>query len=139
MAGKSDVLEQELLTFLFNGTAISLPANFYIALHSADPTDAGNQTANEVTTAEYDNYARQAVVRTAGGWTVTPPDTVNPVAEIAFPAATGGTGVTANFWSVGELTTGTGKIYYHGPITPPIVIANGVQPKPTTATNVTED
>ena len=139
---KSNTLEQEILAFLFNGTAIPAPgASFHIALHSGDPTDAGDQTSNEVTTAEFDNYARVAVIRTAGGWAIsgTTPTTVNPVAEIAFTAATGGTGVTATHFSVGELASGAGKIYYHGAITPPIVIADGVQPKLTTATNITED
>ena len=42
--------------------------SFYISLHSADPGEAGNQSTNEIS---YTGYARVAVNRTAGGWTLT--------------------------------------------------------------------
>jgi hypothetical protein len=42
--------------------------NFYISLHTANPA-GGNQTTSECT---YTSYARVAVVRSAGGWTVMP-------------------------------------------------------------------
>ena len=90
--------------------------------------------------AQYPEYARQQLTRTGtADWALTPPNTINPVADIAFPTSTGGTGATALAWSVGTLMSGAGDILYHGPIAPQIAISVGVQPVLTTATNVTED
>lgn len=40
----------------------------YVSLHTGDPGEAGDQTTNEAT---YAGYARVAVARDSGGWTVT--------------------------------------------------------------------
>jgi hypothetical protein len=140
---KSNTLENDILLLLFNATAIADLAendttspltNLYVALHTADPGEAGTQTTNEVT---YTSYARVAVLRTSGGWTVTG-NSVSPVADITFPAGTGGSG-TATHWSVGTLVSGAGIILYSGTITPNIVTGNGVTPVVTTASTITED
>lgn len=141
MAGKSDTFENDWLKLIFQATAIaniadnaaSSPlANLYIALHTADPTDAGVQTASEAT---YTGYARVAVARTAGGWTVTG-SSVSPVAAISFGACTAGTN-TITHWSVGVASSGGSKILYSGAVTPNV--SNGVTPQLTTASTVTED
>lgn len=144
MAGKSDSFENDFLKLTFNATAIANVADnaatapitsLYVSLHTADPTDAGNQTSSE---AAYTGYARVAVARTTGGWTVTA-NSVAPVADINFPAGTGGSG-TATFWGVGTAISGTGKLLYSGPITPSIVMGNGITPKITAVgTSITED
>lgn len=143
MAGKGDTFENDLLKLIFNAVAIANIAdnaatspltNLYVSLHTADPTDAGNQTSSETS---YTSYARVAVARTAGGWTVTG-NTVNPAANIDFPACTGGT-ATITHWGVGTATSGTGKILYAGTVSPNISVSNGVTPRLTTATNITED
>jgi len=143
MAGKSDTFENDLLKLIFNATAIanisddaaaSPLANLYVALHTADPTDSGTQTTNEVA---YTSYARVAVARTSGGWTVTG-NSVSPVATINFPACTGGT-ATATHFSVGEASSGASKILYAGALTPSISISTGVTPQLTTASTITED
>src|SRR6185437_9735789 len=98
MTGKSDYLENAVLLLVFNATAIANIAdnaatspltNLFVALHTADPTDAGNQSSSEAT---YTSYARQSVARTSAGWTVsgTAPTQVTNAAVINFPAATGG-------------------------------------------------
>jgi len=83
-----------------------------------------------------------AVARTTGGFTVTG-SSVSPVAAITFPTTSAvGTGCTATHFSIGELLTGAGKIFYAGTITPNIVIpatTAGVIPQLTTATTITED
>ena len=143
MAGKSDFLENGLLALLFNGTAIATIAdnaastpltNLYIALHQADPTDAGNQTSSE---ANYVGYARVAVARTSGAWTVTG-NSVSPVANIDFPISTGGTN-SITHWSVGVAASGATNLLYVGTCTPTISVVSGVIPRLTTATTVTED
>ena len=140
---KSNALENDLLKLLFNGTAIANIAdnaasspltNLYVSLHTSDPGEAGNQTTNECA---YTSYARVAVARTSGGWTVTA-NSVSPVADITFPACTGGS-ETATHWAVGTASSSTGKILYSGAISPTIAISTGVTPKLTTASTVTED
>ena len=143
MAGKSDTFENDLLKLIFQATAIANIAdnaasspltNLYIALHTADPTDAGVQNASEAT---YTGYARVAVARSAGGWTVTG-SSVSPAAAISFGACTAGTN-TATHWSVGVASSGGSKILYAGAISPTISISAGVTPQLTTASTVTED
>lgn len=140
---KGNTFENDLLKLIFNGTPIanmadnaaSSPlANLYVALHTADPGEAGDQTTNEIS---YTGYARVAVARTTGGWTVTN-NSVSPVATIGFPACTGGSG-TATHFSVGTASSGAGKVLYSGAISPSIAVANGVTPQLTTASTVTED
>lgn len=143
MAGKSDTFENDLLKLIFNATAIanisdnaaSSPlANLYVALHTGDPGDSGTQTTSEVA---YTSYARVAVARTSGGWTVTG-NSVSPVATINFPACTGST-ATATHFSVGVASSGASKILYAGALTPSISISTGVTPQLTTASTITED
>lgn len=140
---KSNTFENDWLKLIFQATAIANIAdnaaaspltNLYVSLHTADPGEAGDQTTSE---AAYTSYARVAVARTSGGWTVTN-NSVSPVADISFPAGTGGSG-TATYFGVGTASTGAGKLLYSGAISPTIVCGNGVTPKLTTASTITED
>lgn len=143
MAGKSDTFENDWLKLVFNGTAIANLAdnaatspltNLYVALHTADPTDTGTQSTNEVS---YTGYARVAVARTSGGWTVTG-NSVSPTANIDFGTCTAGT-ATATHFTVGVASSGATKVLYMGTLTPNISISNGVIPRITTASTITED
>lgn len=140
---KGNTYENDLLKLIFNATAIadlaendatSPATNLYVSLHTADPGEAGDQTTNEIA---YTGYARVAVARTSGGWTVTN-NSVSPAANIDFPAGTGGSG-TATHFGVGTAASGAGKLLYSGTVTPNIVCGNGVTPRLTTATAITED
>ena len=140
---KANAFENDLLKLIFNGTAIADIAendatspltNLYVSLHTADPGEAGDQTTSEAT---YTSYARVAVARTTGGWTVTA-NSVSPVASIDFPAATGGTNTITHF-AVGTASSGAGKLLYSGTVTPNIAVSSGVTPKLTTASTITED
>ena len=140
---KGNTFENDWLKLIFNATAIANIAddastspltNLYVSLHTGDPGEAGDQTTSEAT---YTSYARVAVARTSGGWTVTA-NSVSPVSTIAFPAGTGGSG-TVTHWAVGTASTGTGKLLYSGTVTPNIVTGSGVTPQLTTASTVTED
>ena len=151
MAGKSNFLETMILSLIFKATtdatlasAAGSATNLYVSLHTADPTDAGTQSSNEVTTTQYALYARVAVARTAGGWTVsgTSPASVSPVAPITFPTTNAtGTGCTATYFGIGTDSTGATTLLYAGAITPSIVIpatTAGIIPQLTTASTVTE-
>lgn len=140
---KSDSFENSLLKLIFNGTAIANLAdnaatspltNLYVSLHTADPTESGTQATSEAT---YTGYARVAVARTSGGWTVTN-NSVSPVANIDFPVATGGTN-TITYFGVGSASSGAGVLYYSGSISPTISVVTGVIPRLTTASTITED
>lgn len=140
---KGNTFENDLLLLIFNATAIGNIAdnagtspltNLYVALHTADPGEAGTQATSECT---YTSYARVAVARSGSGWTVSG-NSVTPAAAITFPAATGGT-ETATYFSVGVASSGATKILYSGAISPTIAISTGVTPELTTSTAITED
>lgn len=131
-----------LLKLIMNATAYANVAdnaatspltNLYVSLHTATPGSGGSQTTNE---AAYTGYARVAVARTSGGWTVTT-NSVSPAATIAFPAATAGS-ETETFFGIGTASSGAGNLLYFGAISPTIAVANGVTPQLTTASAVTE-
>jgi hypothetical protein len=139
----SNSLENSLLALLFNATlfanvavnATSSPiTDVHVALATADPGEAGAMNTSEVT---YTSYARVAVTRTSGGWTVTA-NSVSPVAPITFPAGTGGSG-TATHFGVGSGSSGAGVLWFSGTVTPNIVCGNGVTPILTTATAISLD
>ena len=132
----------DLLKLTLNATAIANIAdnaasspltNVYVALHTADPTAGGAQNASE---ASYGSYARVAVARTTGGWTVTT-NSVVPLANIVFPTASSGTN-TITHWSVGVASSGATKILWTGTVTPNISVTTGVSPTLTAASTITE-
>ena len=143
---KSNTFENDLLKLIFNNVTMTLigdaagilasaaAGSLYFSLHTADPGEAGDQTTNE---AAYTSYARVAVARTTGGFTVST-NTVALVANVSFPAGTGGSG-TATHWGIGASSSGAGKLLYKGAISPTIVCGNGVTPQLTAGTVVTED
>lgn len=107
---KGNTFENDLLKLIFNATAIANIAdnagsspltNLYVSLHTADPGEAYDQTTSEAT---YTSYARVAVARTSGGFTVTG-NSVSPAADIVFPAATGGTNTITHF-AIGTASSG---------------------------------
>ncbi len=139
---KGNNFETDILALIFNATAIpdlaeddsTTPATtLTVALHTADPGEAGTQATSEIS---YTGYARIAVARTSGGWTVSG-DSVSPAAAITFDNMTGGAGGTVTYFSIG---TGTAnELLYSGTVTPNIVVSSGVTPELTTATAITED
>jgi hypothetical protein len=139
---KGNTFETSILNLIFKGTAItsladnaaSSPAtNLWVALHTADPGEAGTQTTSEAT---YNGYARVAVARGAG-WTVSG-NSVSPAANIDFPANSGSSQTLTHF-SVSTASSGGATILYYGAISPNIVANTGLTPRLTTATAITED
>lgn len=138
-----NTFENDLMKLIMQATAIANVAdnaatspltNLYISLHTADPGEAGDQTTNETA---YTGYARVAVARTSGGWTVTNNQAV-PVANIDFPQCTAGT-ATITHAAIGTASSGTGKILVSGTVTPNISVSAGVTPRLTTSTAFTLD
>lgn len=143
-ASKGNTFENDLMKLTFQATAIANIAdnaatspltNLQYSLHTADPGEAGDQTTSEIS---YTGYARVAVARTSGGHTVTN-NSVSPAANIDFGQMTAGAGGTVTHFIVGSASSGAGKILYSGTVTPNIVVSNGVIPRLTTASAITED
>lgn len=141
---KGDTFENDLLKLIFNATAIANIAdnaasspltNLYVALHTADPGETGTQSTNE---AAYTGYARVAVARTSGGWTITG-NSVSPTADITFGTWTGGATTALTHASVGVASSGATKILYKGALSSSITPGSGVTPKITTGSTITED
>jgi len=138
---KSNAWENGVLALVFNATtyatlagpATSPATSIIVALHTADPTDSGNQSSSECA---YTSYERVTTERTSTGWTVSG-STARPTSTISFPQATGGT-ETVTYFSVSLSTNSTADLLYAGTVTPNISVSNGVTPQLTTATVITE-
>lgn len=98
--------------------------SFYIALHTADPGEAGDQTTSEIA---YTSYARVAVARSGSGFTRSG-SSISNAALVQFPQATGGSG-TATYFSIGTDSTGTGQIVASGALAASLAVSNGIQPQ----------
>ncbi len=133
---KSNTTEHDVLAAFLQGVSPGWMANpdVYIALHTDDPGEAGDQTTNE---AAYTNYARQALTR-ASGWT-DGGSTFTNANLIQFPQC-GATGATITHVSIGELASGAGQIFYSGALNSPLNVANLIQPQFAAASlSVSED
>ncbi len=141
---KGNTFETDIVGLIFNATAIanisdnaaSSPlTSLYVGLHTADPGEGGSQTTSE---SAYGSYARVAVARTSGGWTVAS-GTASNTALIQFPECTSGS-ETITYVSIGTASSGTGKILYSGALTASRAISSGIQPQfAAAALVVTED
>ena len=118
---RTNAAETDYLTLLFNNTDwanigdagglqnSAAAGNFHVSLHTADPGETGNQATNEATVT---GYSRQAVARTAGGWTITT-NTADNTAAITFGPATVGS-ETITHVGVGTDSAGAGNLIWSG-------------------------
>lgn len=121
----SNTTETEILSYIFDSTAAAWAgnANFWIALHTADPGETGTAVTSE---SAYTNYARVSVSRTTG-FTVTG-DTVENAALIQFPQS-GGAGVDCTHFSVVTTASGAGQIIVRGALSATLPTGSGIQPQ----------
>ncbi len=121
MGSLSDFAEQKLLDHLFNA-AYTPPATVYLALCTADPTDAATGAAcNEVPNSG--NYGRTAI---PFGPAATRQITQNAI--VTFPTANGAWG-TASHWVITDTNTyGAGNVLAHGAFAVPKSIVSGNTP-----------
>lgn len=130
----SNVSETALLNLLFKNLAwanvgdaaglqpSAVAGNFHIALHSADPGEAGDQSTNEIS---YTGYSRVAVARGAG-FNVSG-DAVSNAATVQFGECTAGSANVTHF-SVGTAGSGAGSIIYRGALSASRAISAGITP-----------
>jgi hypothetical protein len=137
---KSNTWESDLLKLVFNNTTASLIGDatglvgsgsagvLWVSLHTADPTEGGNQTSSETA---YIGYTRISVVRTTGGWTVTlvdvGPSTVANAGQVNFPQCTSGSS-TITHVGVGTDSSGTGKLLYSGALASSLSVSQNITP-----------
>ena len=134
----SNAFETELLDLIFNNAAVAnigdasglqpsgAAGNLYVSLHTGDPGEAGNQGTNETV---YTNYARVAVARTAGGWTISG-NTATNAALIQFPQC-GATGATITYVGIGVSPTAgdSGLLLFSGQLGSSLAVADLIQPQ----------
>lgn len=134
---KSNTFENDILALIFNNTDIAdigdagglqnsaTAGDLYIALHTADPTDAGTAASNETS---YTNYDRVAVPRSGAGWTVSGNSATN-FAQITFPQC-GASGATITHVSIttGGTPTTADKILYSGALNSSLAVALNITP-----------
>lgn len=144
---KGNTFENDLLQLIFNNVDIAdigdasglqnsaTAGSLYVALHTGDPGEGGNATTSE---SAYGSYARQAVARTAGGWTVSGNQASN-AALIQFPECSSGS-ETITHVSITTASSGTSKILYSGALSASRSVSTGIQPQfAIGALTVTED
>jgi phage baseplate assembly protein gpV len=96
--------------------------NFYIALYTSAPSDSAQGTETS-----YTNYARVAVARSAGGWTVSGNNCSN-AAAVTF-ATCGVTGATIVAFSINTgATAGVDDAIYWADLTSNLVVSAGITP-----------
>lgn len=130
----SNTAETALLNLLFRNQAwpnvgdasglqpSAAAGQFFVALHTADPGEAGDQSTNE---AAYTGYARVGVTRGAG-FNVSG-NQVSNAATVQFGECTAGTANVTHF-SVGTAASGGGSIIYRGALSAARSISAGITP-----------
>lgn len=117
MSKFSNYSETNVIETTLRGAAFPVPSTIYLALFTADPTDA-NTTANEVQTGPFPAYVRKDAAVGAGiatGW-VAPSNGVTSNAKvITFPANNGAGTVTVTHLGIYDAITG-GNLLYHSPL-----------------------
>lgn len=134
----SNAFEAALLSLIFENANIAnigdatglrgstTAGSLFVALHTADPGEAGDQTTSEAT---YTGYARVGVARSTAGWTVsgTAPTQVANDAAVTFGACTAGSNTITHF-SVGVATSGASMILWSGALTASLAVSAGITP-----------
>jgi hypothetical protein len=106
--------------------------NLWAFLATADPGASGSSVTNE---AAYPAYARVQLARTNGVWNISG-NVANPIANIQFPMATGGSEIES-FWGLTPAASGASIILLRGALSPTISVSNLKTPIITPASTLT--
>lgn len=122
---KGNTTENDILQMVLEGAdpAWRVNANLYVALHTADPGEAGSQTTSECA---WGGYTRVALVK-ATGWTDGGSSFSNS-ALLQYAECTSGSETITHF-SVGTLVSGAGQVLYKGALTSSRNVSAGIQPQ----------
>jgi len=117
MSKFSNYTENNIVGTTLRGAAFPVPAAVYVALFTADPTDA-NVTANEVGTAAWPAYVRKDAADSGAistGWTASADGVSSNAKVITFPANNGAGNVVVTHIGLYDAATG-GNLLYHSPL-----------------------
>lgn len=121
MGSLSNYAENELLDHLFNA-AYTPAATIYLALATADPTDAATGASmNEV--ANSGSYARTAITFGAAA-----AKSITQNATVTFPQASGSWGTVTHWAIVDSATHGAGNVLAYGSFTTSKSVVSGNTP-----------
>jgi hypothetical protein len=115
MAALSDYAEKLLLDFLMTTGTATRPTDWYVALYTAAPSDAGGGT--EVSGF---GYARQSATFDAAS---SPAGTTSNNNDVVFTAAGGSWGTITHIGIFDAVTAG--NLLWHGAIVTPKTVADG--------------
>lgn len=133
----TNAAETALLLLLFNNTDWAnigdagglqnsvAAGSLYVSLHTGDPGETGDQTASE---ADYTGYARIAVARTSGGWTISGANVSN-AALVTFGEKTAGADDTITHFGIGTAVSGSGNLLMSGALGASLLVSNGITPE----------
>jgi len=121
----SNSAETSVLNQIFVGTALPWNGNtnLWLALHTADPGEAGTAVTSEAT---YGGYARLSVTRSTG-FTVSG-NQVSNAALAQFVACSSGSNVIT-YASIVDTSSGAGTIIVRALLNSSITVSTGVQPQ----------
>ena len=121
----SNTAETAINNYIFVGTNVSWDGNtdLWLALHTADPGEAGSAVTSEGT---YGSYARVTLTR-ATDLTVSGATVENANLE-QFPVCTSGTN-TITHVSIVTTSSGAGTIIVSGALNSSVAVATGIQPQ----------
>ncbi|MEO8753120.1 MAG: hypothetical protein ABI624_10620 [Casimicrobiaceae bacterium] len=121
----SNTTENDVLLAMLTGTdpAWRDDVNAWIALHTADPGEAGSAVTSEAT---YTSYVRVQLTR-ATAWT-DGGSTFSNAGLIQFPQCSGGTNAITHF-SVVTTSSGAGQILVSGALSATLNVSSGIQPQ----------
>jgi hypothetical protein len=132
---KTNTFETDFLELVFNNTTVSgigsdglrgstTAGSLYVALFESDPTDSGTVTGE----CDYTGYARVAVARTSGGWTVSG-DTCTNTAAVTFGECTVGSNTATHFGICKAGTASVQDLIFHGALDSSLAISVGIIPE----------
>lgn len=120
---KSNASENDTLDAILRAVDPSWRANAsrWVALHTADPGEAGTAVTSEAT---FGSYAR-VLVTAATGFTAAAAGSSSNTGVIAFPECTSGS-ESITYCSIVTTASGAGEILYSGAVTTPRTISSGI-------------
>ena len=116
--------ETDLLTLIFNGTALSWNAvtELDLHLHTADPGEAGTSATSEAT---YGGYALVQTDRTSGDWTVSG-NTATNATLMQFAQCSSGSNTITHVSITPRAST---QIIASGALASSIPVSTGIRPQ----------
>lgn len=125
--GYAQALRDDILNW-FRATAFpTVPATFYVALLTTNPTDETGTGLVEVSTGTWTNYARQGIASLAANWNApsgTAPRQISNVNAINFGTATTTGNVTVTGYALYDAAS-AGTFWSWAAFSPSQIVQNG--------------